>query len=106
MDTSVIINSLLADNINLKNNLEKANEEIQKLKEHLKKYTAPARRKKYYEAHKDELLEKAKKYDYVETKEQRREYNKKYYLKKKEKENDKVEEINKENIKNEIKSSV
>jgi hypothetical protein len=106
MDTSVIINSLLADNINLKNNLEKANEEIQKLKEHLKKYTAPARRKKYYEAHKGELLEKTKKYDYVETKEQRREYNKKYYLKKKEKKNDKGKEINKENIKTEIKSSV
>jgi hypothetical protein len=90
-----IIESVLRDNIKLRDEfdrvnkeLEKANEEIQKLKEHLKKYTAPARRKKYYEAHKEELLQKAKKYDYTntETKEQRSEYNKRYYAKKKEKE--------------------
>jgi hypothetical protein len=65
-------------------------EENNKLKEHLKKYTAPTRRKKYYENHKEELNTKAKEYKiindlkYKPTKEKKQEYNKKYYLKKKE----------------------
>jgi hypothetical protein len=49
----------------------------------LKKYTAPARSKKYYEAHKEELLEKLKANPV--SSDRRKEYNKKYYLKKKEK---------------------
>jgi hypothetical protein len=94
-----IIEPILRDNIKLKDELEKvrcelekANDEIKNLKERLKKYTAPARKKKYYDAHRDEILEKAKnnekKYVYTETKEQRQEYNKRYYLKKKEAENE------------------
>jgi hypothetical protein len=67
--------------------LKKENEElqlrIQELEERLKKYTAPARHKKYYENHKEELLEKMKKYK--QTPEQIKERNKKAYLKKKEK---------------------
>ena len=66
--------------------LKKENEElqlrIQELEERLKKYTAPARHKKYYENHKEELLEKMKKYK--QTPEQIKERNKKAYLKKKE----------------------
>ena len=55
--------------------------ELTKIKEHLKKYTAPL----YYEAHKEELLEKMKSNPVPS--EKRKEYNKTYYLKKKEKEN-------------------
>lgn len=58
--------------------LEKENEE---LKEHLKKYTAPSRSKKYYETHKEELLNKMKENPIPSDK--RKEYNKNYYLKKK-----------------------
>ena len=59
--------------------LKKENEElqlrIQELEERLKKYTAPARSKTYYENHKEELLEKMKKYK--QTPEQIKERNKK-----------------------------
>ena len=58
--------------------LEKENEE---LKEHLKKYTAPSRSKKYYETHKEELLNKMKENPISSDK--KKEYNKNYYLKKK-----------------------
>ena len=37
-------------------------DELNETKEHLKKYTAPKRSKTYYENHKEELLEKMKKY--------------------------------------------
>ena len=49
----------------------------------MKKYTAPARSKTYYENHKEELLEKMKKYK--PSPEQIKERNKKAYLKRKEK---------------------
>ena len=55
--------------------------EFNQLKEHLKKYTAPIRHKAYYENHKQELLEKMKSNPIPTDK--RKEYNKKYYLKKK-----------------------
>jgi hypothetical protein len=68
-------------------NLEKENEELKQrvaeLEEKLKKYTAPARSKTYYENHKEELLEKMKKYK--PTPEQIKEKNRKAYLKRKEK---------------------
>jgi len=38
--------------------IEKLKLEIDDLKERLKKYTNPERRKKYYQIHKDELKEK------------------------------------------------
>ena len=67
--------------------LKQENEELKKrvaeLEEHLKKYTAPARSKTYYENHKEELLEKMKKYK--QTPEQIKEKNRKAYLKRKEK---------------------
>jgi len=56
-------------------------EELEKTKEHLKKYTAPKRNKKFYENHKEELLQKMKENPIPS--EKRKEYNKKYYLKKK-----------------------
>jgi len=67
--------------------LKKENEELKnkviELEEKLKKYTAPSRSKIYYENHKEELLEKMKKYK--PTPEQIKERNKKAYLKKKDK---------------------
>jgi len=67
--------------------LKQENEELKKrvaeLEEHLKKYTAPARSKTYYENHKEELLEKMKKYK--PTPQQIKEKNRKAYLKRKEK---------------------
>ena len=59
--------------------LEAENEE---LKEKLKKYTAPARHKTYYENHKQELLAKNKEYK-VST-EKKKEYARTAYLNKKE----------------------
>lgn len=61
--------------------------EIEQLKERLSKYTNPKRNKKYYETHKEELIEKAKEYNKtkrpVRDKEKVKEYNKKYYQKRK-----------------------
>jgi hypothetical protein len=56
--------------------------ELEDIKEHLKKYTAPERSKKYYENHKEKLLQKMK--DNPISSDKRKEYNKNYYLKKKE----------------------
>jgi hypothetical protein len=56
--------------------------ELSETNEHLKKYTAPKRSKKYYENHKEELLQKMKINPIPSDK--RKEYNKNYYLKKKE----------------------
>ncbi len=60
--------------------LEQENAE---LKEHLKRYTAPARSKSYYENHKEEILKKSK-LNKVDP-EKKKEYNRVAYLKRKEK---------------------
>lgn len=62
---------------------------INELKEHLKKYTAPSRNKKYYENHRDEIIQKSKEYKEktgnkkVVSQEKIKEYNKKAYKKRK-----------------------
>ena len=62
---------------------------INELKEHLKKYTAPSRNKKYYENHRDEIIQKSKEYKEktgnkkVVSSEKIKEYNKKAYEKRK-----------------------
>jgi len=70
--------------------LEEENQRLQNeltaTKEHLKKYTAPSRNKTFYENHKEDLLEKMRLNPI--SSEKRKEYNKRYYLKKKEKVND------------------
>lgn len=75
--------------------LEKENEnlksELEQTKEHLKKYTAPSRHKTYYENHKEEILSKQK--SYVVSCEKKKEYARKAYLNKKEK-----QKVNLENI--------
>ena len=58
-------------------------EENKELKEKLKKYTAPARHKTYYENHKQELLAKNK--EYKVSPEKKKEYARTAYLNKKEK---------------------
>jgi len=73
----------------LEEELEKTKQELIETKEHLKKYTAPIRSKTYYENHKEEILERVKKYPL--TKEQIKEKNKKALLKRKLKEeNEKI----------------
>jgi hypothetical protein len=69
------------NNEDLLNKIKSLEEELEKTKEHLKKYTAPKRNKKFYENHKEELLQKMKENPIPS--EKRKEYNKKYYLKKK-----------------------
>lgn len=56
-------------------------EKINKLEEKLKKYTSPTRNKKYYEAHKEKIKEMCKKN--IPSTEKKKEYNKRYYIKKK-----------------------
>ena len=58
-------------------------DELIAVKEHLKKYTAPARSKTFYDNHKEEILEKKRD---PKLKEQRKEINKRAYQKRKEKE--------------------
>jgi hypothetical protein len=58
-------------------------EELEKTKEHLKKYTAPSYKKIYYENNKEKLLEKMKSNPAAPDK--RKEYNRQSYLRRKEK---------------------
>ena len=76
MENENIIKALVEENAKLK-------EELQATKEHLKKYTAPASRKIYYENNKEHILEKMK--ANPTPAEKRKEYNKKSYLRRKEK---------------------
>ena len=66
-------------------------DELIAVKEHLKKYTAPARSKTFYDNHKEEILEKKRD---PKLKEQRKEINKRAYQKRKEKEQLKELDIN------------
>jgi len=80
--------NLLNENILLKNKISELEKENIELKEHLKKYTAPTRYKKYYENHKEEILQRNKEYiektNYktIVSAERKKEYNKRAYLKK------------------------
>ena len=77
MEELLIKNEFLEEeNIKLK-------KELDETREHLKKYTAPSRHKTYYENHKEELLSKQK--NYIISSEKKKEYARKAYLKKKEK---------------------
>ena len=93
MENENIIKELAEENTRLK-------EELQATKEHLKKYTAPASSKVYYEKHKEEQKQRVKEYqqrtnyksDYKPTPEQKKEYNRREYLKRKENLKKKMEE--------------
>jgi len=77
MDSELLIKYKL-----LEEEYQKLQIELISTKEHLKRYTAPARSKTFYENHREEILEKKK--DPL-VKEQRKEINKRAYQKKKEK---------------------
>lgn len=62
----------------------KLEEELQATKDHLKKYTAPARNKKHYEANKEVIKSRGYKKSVVSP-EKRKEYARQAYLNKKEK---------------------
>jgi hypothetical protein len=89
MDNQARIQELEEENARLK-------AELQATKEHLKKYTAPASRKEYYERNKEKEKQRAKEYkektNYKPTSEQKKEYNKQCYLKRKEKLKKELEE--------------
>ncbi len=77
----------------LKKEIDELRCKVSELEEKLKKYTAPSRSKKFYENHKEELLEKMKKYK--PSPEKLKETNRKAYLKRKEKlEKEKLEQMN------------
>ena len=73
----------------LEDKIAQLEEELLATKEHLKKYTAPASNKVYYEKHKEEQKQRVKEYrkrtNYQTTPEQKKEYNTQAYLKRKEK---------------------
>ena len=71
-----LIQILTQENEELKNTIIELNEK-------LKKYTAPARSKAYYEENKEEILKKQK--EYIVSSEKKKEYSRRAYLKKKEK---------------------
>ncbi|ARF11610.1 hypothetical protein Klosneuvirus_2_46 [Klosneuvirus KNV1] len=64
--------------------IQEKDKEIQELKEHLKKYTAPERNKKYYEKNKEAILKKSNINKKQMNKAKIKEYNRKAYLKRKE----------------------
>lgn len=82
----------------LKQKIVVLEQEIEQLKEHLKRYTAPSRSKTYYENHKEEVIQKVKnykettQYKYTPTPEQKKKWARTAYLKKKEKQ-DSAEQI-------------
>ena len=85
MDKDETIKQLQEENSLLKTELEST-------KNHLKKYTAPARNKKHYEANKE--LIKSREYKANVSQEQRAEYNKRAYQKRKENKNTKEKNEN------------
>ena len=94
---------LEAKNAELEAKLADVLVELEGVKEHLKRYTAPSYKKAYYQRHKDAHKKRVKEYkektNYKPTPEQRKVYARTAYLKKKEKlkkENDEKE--NGENI--------
>jgi len=77
---------------NMQEKIKLLEEENKELKEKLKKYTAPIRHKNYYESHKEDIIQKTKEYKNSLTSEKKKEYARRAYLKKKEKQ-DKTPEL-------------
>lgn len=86
-------NNILEKYNQLKQDYDNLLKDKEELEGKLKKYTAPERNKRYYEAHKEEVKKKVKEYkeqqkDKIKktesTKEQRKDYNRRAYLKRKE----------------------
>ena len=70
--------------------IEKLKSEIQELKEKLKKYTNPERNKKFYENNKEEIIKKSNDRLKNLPNEKLQEYRHRAYVKRKDKDKDKV----------------
>jgi hypothetical protein len=85
----------------LREEIHNLQDELNKTKEHLKKYTAPSNMKKYYDNHKEEIKQKVKDYKektnyvYNPSKEQKKKWARTAYLNKKAKN---AKEHNDENV--------
>jgi hypothetical protein len=77
------IEEIINENIFLKEKIQKLESELIGVKEHLKKYTAPICKKIYYENNKEIIKQKHK--EYKPTEEQKKQWARTAYLKKKEK---------------------
>jgi alcohol dehydrogenase class IV len=83
------IQLLKEENEKLIQEIDNLKQKINELTEHLKKYTAPKRSKKFYEDHKEEIIKKVMEYqknnksNYKPSPEKIKEYNKKAYKKRK-----------------------
>jgi len=75
--------NIINENIMLKEKILQLENELIEVREHLKKYTAPPCKKKYYENNKEIIKEKHK--QYKPTEEQKKQWARTAYLKKKEK---------------------
>lgn len=74
---------LLKENEMLKNQIEQLKLDLSEIKEHLKKYTAPSYKKSYYENNKEIIKQKHK--EYKPSDEQKKQWARTAYLKKKDK---------------------
>ena len=91
---------LLKENQILIEQNDKLTKELEETKEHLKKYTAPAYKKIYYENNKEGIKQKTKEYiqNNKPTAEQRKKWARTAYLKKKEKLQQEMEKMKEQNI--------
>jgi hypothetical protein len=86
---SINYEMILEENNELKQKIMFLQIELEQTKEHLKKYTAPSRNKKYYENNKEEIKQKVKEYKqtnnyvYTPSLEKKKEYARTAYLNKK-----------------------
>ena len=84
---------LIQENSDLKEKIHELETQLAETQEHLKKYTAPSRSKKYYDNHKEIIKQKiitANKVSPI-TPDKRKEYNRVAYLNRKAKSNDLAE---------------
>jgi hypothetical protein len=91
---------LLKENKLLKEQNENLTKELEEIKEHLKKYTAPSYKKIYYENNKEEIKQKNKEYrqNHQPTEEQKKKWARTAYLNKKEKMKQEQEKLENQNI--------
>jgi cell division septum initiation protein DivIVA len=84
---------LIQENSELKQKIHELETKLAETQEHLKKYTAPSRNKKYYETHKEIIKQKIQTANKVSpiTSDKRKEYNRIAYLNRKAKSNDLAE---------------
>ena len=84
---------LIQENTELKQKINDLEAKLAETQEHLKKYTAPSRNKKYYETHKEIIKQKIQTANKVApiNSEKKKEYNRIAYINRKEKSTNLVE---------------